>query len=158
MTARVPLGVAHGLAGVLAFLLILTFWTSTLAVELFGGPAAVAAVKSAIAWSLLAFVPLVALTGITGFAISRPNAGGPIGRKARRMRIVAANGVLVLVPAALILAWRADAGQFDSTFVTVQAVELVTGALNATLIALNVREGLRLSGRWPAVPTPPSTS
>lgn len=36
---------------------------------------------------------------------------------------------------------------FDSRFYLVQGLELLTGALNLTLMGLNIRDGLRLSGR-----------
>jgi hypothetical protein len=42
--------------------------------------------------------------------------------------------------------WAA-AGSFDITFYIVQAVELIAGATNLTLMGLNVRDGLRMAGR-----------
>jgi hypothetical protein len=151
MKARVPFHVVHGAAGALALLVILAFWSSTVLVELFGDAEAVAKVKSAIAWCLLVFVPLLAVTGASGFSMSGPNPGGSLAIKLRRMRIIAANGLLVLAPSALFLAWKANAGQFDTTFMAVQAAELTAGAVNATLIALNIRDGLRLTGRFRAM-------
>ena len=70
-----------------------------------------------------------------------------IGVKLRRMPIIAANGVLILVPAALFLAMKARGGAFDGAFYAVQAIELVAGAINLALLSLSLRDGLRLSGR-----------
>ena len=67
----------------------------------------------------------------------------------RRMPIIAANGLLVLIPAALFLSWKAATDEFDSAFYAVQALELVAGAVNFTLLALNMRDGLRMTGRLP---------
>ena len=67
--------------------------------------------------------------------------------KFRRMKLVAANGILVLVPSALLLAWKAGQGEFDMLFAAVQAVELAAGLTNLMLIGLNIRDGLRISGR-----------
>ncbi len=39
------------------------------------------------------------------------------------------------------------AGSFDTTFYAVQALELLAGATNLTLMGLNVRDGLRMTGR-----------
>jgi len=153
MKARIPFHIVHGAAGVLALLVILGFWSSTVLAELFGDAAVVATVKSAIAWCLLVFVPLLAVTGATGFAMAGPNPKGALATKLRRMRIIAANGLLVLAPSALFLAWRANAGQFDTAFMVVQAAELAAGAINATLIALNIRDGFRLAGRFRAMAT-----
>ena len=62
------------------------------------------------------------------------------------MKIVAANGLLVLLPSAYVLASWASAGRFDSAFYAVQGLELVAGAVNITLLVLNMRDGLRLAG------------
>lgn len=148
MKTGIPSHRVHGAAGLLALVVIVSFWSSTVLVELLGEPAAVAMVKSAIAWGLLVLVPLLVATGISGFSMSGPNPKGMLATKLRRMRVAAANGIMVLVPAALFLAWKANAGQFDATFVVVQGAELAAGAVNAALIALNVRDGLRLSGRF----------
>ena len=58
-----------------------------------------------------------------------------------------AAGLLVLVPCALVLNRWAAAGAFDAMFYAVQALELVAGAVNLTLMGLNIRDGLRISGR-----------
>jgi hypothetical protein len=55
--------------------------------------------------------------------------------------------LLVLVPSALFLASKANAGSFDNTFYGVQGLELLLGAGNITLLSLNMRDGLRLTGR-----------
>ncbi|MFD2180552.1 hypothetical protein [Rhodoplanes azumiensis] len=146
------LPVVHGLAGTAAFLTILTFWTTTVGSELFADLATVAAVKQAIAWALLLLVPLLAVTGLSGLrlaggATARSTAAPAIRAKQRRMPIVAANGVLVLVPCAITLAVLSARGDFGSTFQAVQAVELLAGPVNLALIGLNIRDGLRLAGR-----------
>ncbi|MFV0292431.1 MAG: hypothetical protein ACK5II_04110 [Paracoccus sp. (in: a-proteobacteria)] len=64
-------------------------------------------------------------------------------RKKKRMPIIAANGILVLIPSALYLSGKASAGTFDTGFYIVQSLELVAGAANIILLALNMRDGLR---------------
>ena len=71
-----------------------------------------------------------------------------VGTKLKRMPWIAANSILVLVPSALYLASKAGAGEFDSGFYTVQAPELVAGATNIALLGLNMRDGLRMKGRF----------
>lgn len=63
------------------------------------------------------------------------------------MPIIAANGVLVLLPSAFYLAWLSSQGEFGLLFFSIQAVELVRGAVNLALMSLNLRDGLRLAGR-----------
>lgn len=138
-------GIVHPLAGGLALLTIATFWLSTVLAELFAPIAVVVAVKTAIPWGLLVLIPALAATGGTGLALARGRRGGPVGTKIRRMRVIAANGVLILVPCAFYLAARAAAGDFDIAFRLVQLLELAAGATNILLLGLNLRDGLRMT-------------
>lgn len=137
----------HPLAGGIAMLTIATFWLSTVVVELSGSEAAIIAVKTAIPWGLLLLVPALALTGATGNLQARRRRGPLVAAKQTRMKVVAANGLLVLVPCALFLAARAAEGRFDAIFYAVQLTELVAGALNILLLGLNARDGLALRPR-----------
>lgn len=137
----------HAVAGATALLIIATFWLATVWSELFGTLAAIIAVKTTIPWGFLLLIPALALAGGSGFALSGGRRGGLVGAKAARMRLIAGNGVLVLVPSALFLAWKAGQGQLDAVFYAVQALELAAGAVNVTLLARNMRDGLRMTGR-----------
>ena len=137
----------HAVAGVLGFTTIAAFWTSTVLAELFGSPADIAAVKETILWGMIILVPTMIITAGSGQALGRNRVGPKIERKKRRMPIIALNGLLVLVPSAVFLAHRASAGQFDSWFYGIQAVELVAGVINLSLMGMNIRDGLLLSGR-----------
>jgi hypothetical protein len=145
--SRGALRLVHAVAGGLALLTITTFWVSTVAVELAGSPESIVAVKRAIPWGLLVLVPAMAATGITGMRLTRNARGRIVRRKLLRMRIVAALGALVLVPCVLYLGLTASVNDLSTTFYAVQAVELLAGAVNITLLGLNTRDGLRLSGR-----------
>lgn len=139
--------VIHPLAGTLAILTIATFWVSTALSELLGSHETITAVKSAIPWGFLVLIPALVAAGGTGLASSMGRRTGLIGAKFNRMPFVAANGILVLIPSALFLAFKARAGEFDTAFYLVQALELAAGATNITLLSLNLRDGLRLTGR-----------
>lgn len=141
------LKVIHPVAGTLALLTIATFWLSTVLTELFASQAAVTAVKTAIPWGFLLLVPALAATGGSGFVLAKGRRGGVLGAKIKRMPLIAANGLVVLIPAALFLAFKARAAEFDTVFYAVQALELVAGAANITLLGLNLRDGLRMKGR-----------
>jgi hypothetical protein len=137
----------HPIAGAIGLLTIASFWLSTILSEAFGSHALVASVKSAIPWGFLVLIPALALAGGSGFSLAKGAKAGLVGAKAKRMPIIAGNGVLVLIPAALFLAVKAKAGEFDSTFYAVQALELVAGATNLALLGLNMRDGLKLGRR-----------
>ena len=139
--------VVHPVAGMVALLTIASFWLSTALAELFASEATVVAIKTTIPWWFLLLVPMLAAAGGTGFALAKGRRTGLVGAKARRMPIIAANGILVLIPAALFLADKAGHAEFDSVFYGVQALELVAGAVNITLLGLNMRDGLKMRGR-----------
>jgi len=67
--------------------------------------------------------------------------------KKKRMPVIALNGLLILLPAAFYLQSKAAVGDFDAQFYLVQALELVAGALNLTLMGFNIRDGLTMTGR-----------
>ncbi|MCL4748185.1 MAG: hypothetical protein KJZ83_22650 [Burkholderiaceae bacterium] len=137
----------HGLFGAVALLCIATFWTSTVVSELFLSLASVVAVKNTVLIGMWVLIPAMAATGGSGFSLARSRSGRLVEVKGRRMKVVAANGLVVLLPSAYVLASWANAGRFDSTFYVLQGVELVAGAINITLLVLNMRDGLRLTGR-----------
>lgn len=137
----------HPVAGAVATLTIATFWLSTVSSELFGSREMIVAVKSAIPWGFLLLIPAMAAAGGSGFKLAGGRSAGLIGSKAKRMPLIAANGILVLIPSALFLASKANAGAFDTSFYAVQALELLAGATNLTLLGLNMRDGLRLTGK-----------
>ncbi|MDQ0326551.1 hypothetical protein J2R99_002420 [Rhodopseudomonas julia] len=132
----------HPAAGGTAFLIILTFWTSTVIAELFGSEAAVLAVKTAILWGMLALIPAMAAVGMSGFRLGARSRHPRIAAKRRRMPVIAANGLFVLVPCAFFLQAKAAAGEFSGSFIAVQGIELLAGGLNLVLIGLSLRDGL----------------
>ena len=142
----------HPVAGTLALATILSFWLSTLLSELFADAATVALVKSLIPWGFLILVPAMALAGMSGFRLGKTWRGPVVAQKRKRMPVIAVNGILILIPAALYLSAKAQAGAFDTSFYIVQALELVAGAVNITLLGLNMRDGLQLSGKRRRVP------
>ncbi|TDT92518.1 hypothetical protein DFO45_3276 [Azorhizobium sp. AG788] len=141
------LKIVHPVAGTIALLTIATFWVSTVLCELLGSLTAVTTVKTAIPWGLLILIPALAAAGGSGVAWSKGQRQGLVGAKLRRMPFIAANGLLLLVPCVLLLASKARAGEFDTTFYAVQALELVAGASNIILLGLQMRDGLALT-RW----------
>lgn len=138
----------HPIAGTVAILTIATFWLSTVLSELSGSHEAIVAVKTAIPWGFLLLIPALAATGGTGFSLSKGRRPKLITTKIRRMAISGANGFLVLVPSALFLAHKAVSGEFNTAFYVVQGIELIAGAVNITLLGLNMRDGFKMTGRF----------
>jgi len=139
----------HRTAAITATLCIGTFFISSVFVELFGSPAMIATVKSLIVTpGLFILVPAVAITGGTGFSLAAKRKGGLIDKKKKRMPFIGANGILILLPAAIYLDHLAASGQFEMSFYLVQGLELFIGGVNFVLMSLNIRDGFKLSGRF----------
>ncbi len=137
--------VIHATAGTLALVIIATFLASTVIAELCLDYRAISVVKTAIFYGVFLLAPLMAITGGSGFALAASRSGGLVERKKARMRIIGANGVLVMLPAAVFLYFRANAGSFDGQFYVVQFVELAGGMLQLCLLTLNFRDGRRMT-------------
>ena len=137
----------HAAAGAVALLAVACFWLLTAVAELSGDVGTVVAVKSAILGGMVVLIPAMALAGASGFSLGKSWRSPVVQRKKRRMRFIAANGLLVLLPSAYVLAGWAEQGRFDEAFVAVQALELMAGAANITLLSLNMRDGLALRRR-----------
>lgn len=137
--------VMHRFGAILAMFCISTFFLSTLVVELFGSLESVATVKSLIVMpGLFILIPAIAMTGATGFSMSGARKTPLLDAKKKRMPFIAANGLLVLLPCAIVLNQWAATGLFDSRFYGLQGLELFAGAVNLTLMGLNMRDGLKL--------------
>jgi len=137
----------HGVVGFLGMMIIITFFTSSVMVELLGDEQAIAWVKQMIVYGLLVLVPAMMITGISGKVIVGARQGRLIKTKTKRMQMIAFNGVVILVPCAIILNNLAISGKFDAMFYGIQMIELFAGAINITLMGLNMWDGLRLTGR-----------
>jgi hypothetical protein len=87
----------HPLAGALALFTIATFWLSTTSAELFASEATVIIVKTAIPWGFLVLIPALMAAGGSGFTLAGKRRGRIIGTKIRRMPLIAANGILILI-------------------------------------------------------------
>ncbi|WP_170406944.1 ferredoxin--NADP reductase [Ruegeria arenilitoris] len=137
----------HAIAGAIGLLMILTFWTSTIISEVFGSYEAIAMVKGLILKGMFVLIPAMAIVGASGASLGKGRSDALVSAKMKRMPIIAVNGLLVLVPMAFLLESCASAGNFDTMFYVLQGVELIAGAVNLTLMGLNMRDGIRLSGK-----------
>lgn len=141
--------ILHRLAASAAILCIATFFSATIFVELFASGESIATLKSLIVLpGLFILVPSIALTGISGFVLAKSRSGKLVQQKKKRMPFIAANGILVLIPCAILLDRWASVGAFDTHFYVLQGVELLAGAINLILMGMNMRDGFRMSGRF----------
>jgi hypothetical protein len=137
----------HAIAGIIGFLTIALFWTSTLYSELFTDHATIAVIKAAILKGMFVLVPAMIIVGASGMSLGGKRQDRLSLAKKKRMPIIAANGLLILVPAAFYLEFKAASGAFDTSFYAVQFLELLAGFTNLAMMGLNIRDGLTLTGR-----------
>ena len=132
----------HRTCAILAFLTIASFFSATVLSEVLASTQTIAAVKQVISYAVWGLIPLMAITGATGAKLApKVKMGvGPIGRKKKRMPIIAINGLVILLPAALYLNSLASQGDFGTNFYAVQLIELLAGATNLTLMGLSLRD------------------
>ena len=138
----------HLVAAIVALFCIASFFTATILVELFGSEKSISTVKSLIVTpGLFILIPVIAITGGTGFACARYRKSRLIDGKQKRMPFIAANSLLILLPCAIFLNQWASVGLFDTKFYSVQGIELLAGAVNLILMSMNMRDGLRMTGK-----------
>ena len=141
------LKVVHPIAGTIGFLTILMFWSSTVLSELFGTHETIADIKFMILTGMLILIPAMIIVGASGMSMGRRRKDAPARAKKKRMPYIAANGLIVLLPAAFFLEAKASAGVFDTIFYVVQVLELIAGAANLTLMGLSIRDGRAMGKR-----------
>jgi hypothetical protein len=144
MISRRALRRVHLAASLTATAVVASLLAATIGAEVLGTESQVEAVKDWIARALLLLVPALAVAGITGARLAGRSRAPIVRRKLRRMRIVGATGLLVLVPCALTLARLAPS---DLAFAIVQVVELLAGGSNLSLLVLNARDGMAMRAK-----------
>ncbi|WP_217627915.1 hypothetical protein [Bacillus solimangrovi] len=92
-------------------------------------------------------ITAMAVTGATGFKISKGRKGKLIGKKKKRMPFIVMNGIFILIPAAILLDMWASTGQFDTMFWIIQLIEIIFGVVNLILLSMSIRGGLVLTGK-----------
>lgn len=137
---------AHIIATAVALLTIGSFFTLSLVAELIGDPAFIRQVKTGILYGVPVLLIAMPTLGLTGKQLAGKSTHPLVQRKMRRMKFVALNGFL-LIGLAVYLYFRVTHYPIDGTFLLVQLIELLLGAVNVALIVLNVRTGMQLSGR-----------
>ncbi len=137
----------HAIAGVLGFLCVLTFGTSTVLTQMFGSVEALASVRGAIFAGLFVQVFALLVAGGSGMSLLGKRTDSLALEKQKRGPRAFMTSLLVLLPSAYFLWSWAAAGTLHGWFYGVQALELGAGLFCAVMIGLNIRDGLALRGR-----------
>lgn len=136
----------HFIATVIAGLTIVTFFSLSLIAEIKGDIQFIKSVKAFILYALPVMVIAMPMLKITGDKLAGKSNNPIILAKKRRMKLMIVNGV-GLISLAVFLYYRSHFHTIDHVFLVAQIAEFGFGLGNLTLIVLNARSGLQLSGK-----------
>lgn len=137
---------AHFVATIIAGITIVTFFSLSLVAEIKGDIQFIKSVKTFILYALPVMVIAMPMLKVTGDKLAGKSTNPIILAKKKRMRLMIVNGV-VLITLAVFLYYRSHFHEIDPVFVIAQIAEFGFGLGNLTLIVLNARSGLQLSGK-----------
>lgn len=130
----------HKTAGILALIVILAFFSSSLYAEIDGDQELIKLVKTGILYGILLLFVIMPATVVTGRKLAGKQTSTVLNRKTIRMRLIAANAIILII-LAITLYFRATNNMIDHTFVIIQLVEFLFGLSNAGLLILMIRDG-----------------
>ncbi|MGV0963803.1 MAG: hypothetical protein ACOYBT_07940 [Polynucleobacter sp.] len=141
----------HASAGISAAFLLLVFFSATLAAEFYYSPDDVIAVQQSILQAMWAYIPLILLAGGIGYALGSERKGNIVEVKKRRMLAIILVSIFLLFPSIYALANQTADYVRNVVFYGIEVFELIVTALLMILLALNVRDGAKLTGDRPTV-------
>lgn len=137
----------HIAATMIAALTIATFFISSLIAEIQGDEILIKAVKTGIFYSLPILFLAMPTLAISGNKLANHSRHPDVLQKQRRMKFIIINGML-LITLAVFLYYRANYHAIDNSFLIAQLAEFAFGFSNLVLISMNIKTGLKLSGRF----------
>ena len=136
----------HIIATIVAMITISTFFIVSLRAEIIADEALIKATKTAILYGLPILLIVMPTLAISGKKLAGKSKSLLVLKKLKRMNWIMVNGIL-LISLAIYLYYRATYIAIDPIFLFAQITEFIFGIANLTLISLNVKSGLQLSGK-----------
>ena len=137
----------HAVSGVLALTLLAASFLASVTVEVLQQLPAIVYVKRLIMYGTALLIPVLGFSGITGLAVRGQRRERLMQTKQRRLLVSAGMSLLILAPCAVTLYGLAARGQLHGLFYALQGLEFAVEGLTLLLLSLNMRDGLRLTGR-----------
>ncbi|MGH2826563.1 MAG: hypothetical protein ACRDKF_06290 [Actinomycetota bacterium] len=149
MTRR-QLRTIHLSGAIIAQLVVGSFLIATVAAEVTGDEAVIAAVKGAVARAVFLLAPVMIVTGLSGRRLAGKSRAEIVVRKMRRMRLIGINALVVLIPCALALGRLAADRSFGTSFMA------PVGGADGGVCELHAARAER--SRWTRLATSPETT
>jgi len=136
----------HQITAAAGLMTIASFLLATVVSETIGDLELIAEVKKMIVDGLLLLLVCIPLTVISGKRMAALYPNNPyVEAKARRMKWIAINAVIFLIPLALGLNYLAQIGRFDIIFYSLQILEFICGATNIFLFTKMFSDGRQIN-------------
>lgn len=136
----------HKILGILALLVISSFFLSSFYGEINGNHSIILSIKTFIVFTIPIMLVLMPTCAIIGKKIAGKSKSPIIKSKNKRVKFIALNGI-ILITLAIVLYQRAVNGKIDDTFLTIQIVEFIFGFTNIVMLGLMIRDGRILTGK-----------
>lgn len=136
----------HFIATIVAAITILTFFSFSLIAEIKGDVEFIKSVKAFILYALPIMILAMPMLKITGDKLAGKSTNSIVLVKKKRMKLMMLNGI-GLISLAVFLYYRSHFHTIDNVFLIAQIAEFGFGLCNLTLIALNTKSGMELSGK-----------
>jgi len=136
----------HILASIAALLLICTFFTASLLAELDSDIYVIRNVKRGILYAIPLLLVTMPVLGISGLKLAGNSRHSLVLLKKRRMKFIALNGGILIFLAIFLFYWS-HYHKIDGIYLICQIIELLLGAVNLSLIGMNIKDGWTLSGK-----------
>lgn len=143
---RIKIVRIHIFATIIAMLTISSFFSFSLIAELMGDHLFIQRVKTVILYALPILIISMPMLAVSGKKLAGNSKNPLITKKMKRMKFIAFNG-FILISLAIYLYYHTNYKVIDNTFLYFQIAELLFGAINLSLMGMNVKDGLKLSGR-----------
>lgn len=136
----------HIAASIIAVITIGSFFSFSLIAEIMGSDLFIKQVKTGILYGLPILIIAMPMLALSGKKLARNSKNLILAKKTKRMKLIAINGI-ILISLAVYLYYHATYRSIDIRFLIVQIAELSIGFINLLLITMNIRAGIKLSGR-----------
>lgn len=135
----------HKVAGVVMLITLVTFFVSTITIELLGDHEQIKWLKLLIMiFAIVLIVPLTIIIGKTGKKVSIGHNPKLLKKKSKLFKTIQRIGPFVLAPTGISLYFMARSDIFNAVFYTIQLIELIAQLTSIVLIIIAINTGIQL--------------
>lgn len=135
----------HKVAGIIVLLTLVTFFLSTITIELLGDHEQIKWLKLFIMIFAIGLIaPFTIIIGKTGKKVSKGHDPKLLKKKSKLFKTIQRIGPFVLAPTGIVLYFMARSDSFNTVFYTIQLIELIAQLTSIVLIIIAINTGIQL--------------